>query len=631
MKRQFNFYTRTNQIIIDGTLFAFSLAAAYLFRFEGVLSWPWMKQYLLWLPYLLAARLLINWKLGIYRFVWRYVSLSDALLIARSLLIPTAGLLALRLLYPEKASFSPWVKLPISVIALEFLLSLVGSLGARAARRILYEQQRKHIHAENPTTTLLIGAGRTGAMVAKDLAANTNINLIGFLDDDLKKVGCLISGLPVLGPTSSLQSVVQEHAVQEVITCIPQPPRVLLRTLWALCDSVRVPLRIVPTLDEIMHGNVNIAAIREVRITDLLGRETLEAFSNGSAVASAYQNKRILITGAGGSIGSELARQLAKLSPRQLVLLDKDENGLSDVYWQFGAQLDDIEVHPVIADIRSPERLQSIFSRFRPEVVFHAAAHKHVPLMEMNPSEAILNNVVGTHNLVKQSLGSGTSRFVLISTDKAVKPVSVMGATKRVCEMILEAYSDRGPTCFSGVRFGNVIGSRGSVVPLFQKQIARGEPIAVTHPEMQRYLMTIPEAVRLVIEAGTMGSGGEMFVLNIGVPVSILNMARELIEHSGLRPERDIPIKITQLRPGEKIREELIDGDRETLSATCSENIGLVKGPSFNPAAFFEALTRLEDAARQEATQEIHEVFRNLDIGFEPAPAAPMPPNSEIR
>ncbi|MGH6631338.1 MAG: polysaccharide biosynthesis protein, partial [Burkholderiales bacterium] len=283
-------------------------------------------------------------------------------------------------------------------------------------------------------------------------------------------------------------------------------------------------------------------------MADLLGRETIESQADSSEVAPIYSGKRILITGAGGSIGSELSRQLYELKPSQLVLLDKDENGLNEIYVRLASNSDGLPVHPVVADIRSRERLQGVFSRFRPEVVFHAAAHKHVPLMEMNPCEAILNNVVGTRNLVELSSTFGVSHFVFISTDKAVKPVSIMGASKRVCEMIVQAGGQNGSTRFSCVRFGNVMGSRGSVIPFFQQQIARGGPVTVTHPDVQRFLMTIPEAVRLVIRAGTLGSAGEIFILDMGDPVPILDLARDLIELSGLRPGKDIQIEVTQLR-----------------------------------------------------------------------------------
>jgi FlaA1/EpsC-like NDP-sugar epimerase len=311
-----------------------------------------------------------------------------------------------------------------------------------------------------------------------------------------------------------------------------------------------------------------------------------------------------------------------KAAPDKLVLLDKDENGLHDVYVRLGRAPNGSVVHPVVADIRFPERLGAIFEEFRPETVFHAAAHKHVPLMEMNPCEAILNNVTGTRNLVELSKAAGVSRFIFISTDKAVKPVSIMGASKRICEMIVQTHGGDGKTRFACVRFGNVMGSRGSVIPFFQQQIARGGPVTVTHPEVQRYLMTIPEAVRLVIQAGTLGAAGEIYVLDMGDPVPVLDLARDLIELSGLRPGHDIQIETTQLRPGEKLIEELIDSSCEKLGPTAYEKIRVVRGPSIDQVTFDAKLAELEAAAESQQPQRVFEVLRGANIGFDPAATA---------
>jgi FlaA1/EpsC-like NDP-sugar epimerase len=618
MKRaRFDLYTRTNQLIVDGVIFATSFALAYAIRFEGVPQWPFLKQFLIWVPYLVALRLYVNWKLGIYRFIWRYVSLSDAIAITRALSVATGFLLALRLVYPSWAIFAGRLKISLTVIALEFLLSLIGCLGARALRRILYQRQPgKAVEGVKVRRLLLIGAGRAGVMTAKEISANPYVEPVGFLDDDSKKIGSVINGVRVLGPLDSLPSVVARNEVEEVVICIPRPPRALLKRVWAMCEQLAVQTKIVPTLEEVLQGKVNIAAFRDVQMADLLGRETIESQGDANEVAPTYSGKRILITGAGGSIGSELSRQLFELKPEQLVLLDKDENGLNEIYVRLGANSGGVAVHPVVADIRFPERLRGIFSRFRPEVVFHAAAHKHVPLMEMNPCEAILNNVVGTRNLVELASLFGVSHFVFISTDKAVKPVSIMGASKRVCEMIVQAQGGNGPTRFSCVRFGNVMGSRGSVIPLFQQQIARGGPVTVTHPDVQRFLMTIPEAVRLVIRAGTLGSAGEIFILDMGDPVPILDLARDLIELSGLRPGQDIQIEVTQLRPGEKLTEELVDAATERFSPTRFEKIRVVTGQPVDPSLVADKFLVLEKAARRESAQEIYQILRDLNIGF---------------
>jgi FlaA1/EpsC-like NDP-sugar epimerase len=618
-KPRFELYTRTNQIIVDAIIFTLSFGLAYAIRFEGFPTWKYAKEFLLWLPYLVAMRLYVNWKMGIYRFIWRYISLSDALAITRSLAVVTAFLLALRLLYPSRTLLSEWLRISLVVIALEFLLSLAGSLGARALRRVLYQRQvEKELAGTEARRLLLVGAGRAGLAVASEFAARPEVEIVGFLDDDPRKIGTVISGVRVLGPLDTLPSAVARHDVDEVVICIPRAPRETLRRLWALADHTNVQMKIVPTLEEVLRGKVNIATFREVQMADLLGREAVDLSADAESIAPVYRGKRILITGAGGSIGSELATQLMQLAPECLVLLDKDENGLNDVYVRLTPNPNHHAVHPVVADIRSPERLRAIFGRFLPEIVLHAAAHKHVPLMELNPSEAILNNVVGTRNLVELAKAGGIERFIFISTDKAVKPTSMMGASKRVCEMVIQAQGRDGPTRFACVRFGNVMGSRGSVIPLFQQQIARGGPVTVTHPEVQRFLMTIPEAVRLVIQAGTLGTAGEIFILDMGDPVPIIDLARDLIELSGLRPGRDVQIETTQLRPGEKLAEELADSATERLAPTRFEKIRVIEGGAMNPAEFHRRLAELEDAARRDLPSRIYEILIQLGIGYDP-------------
>ena len=606
------------QWIVDGLVAGVAFYLAYQVRFEGAV--PASARYQLWLliDFIMLGRVLSNYFTRVYRRMWRYISLHDAMYLSASYLVFSAILVAVRLGLPN----SWWlVRVPLSIVVVEYVFSLGGAVAVRSLWRLLKEEKRHgRQNGENVRRAVLIGAGRAGLTVAKDLGSRSDIKAIGFLDDDPMKAGALINGLPVLGPLSLLPSVVSEHGVQEVIVCIPKAPRETLKRVWAYCEMLPVRAWIIPSLEEILQSKVNISHFREVLMSDLLGRDTIGMSVEHSDVIAAYRDKRILITGAGGSIGSELACQLLDMNPAQLVLLDKDENGLNDTYLRMESASLKVKVHPVVADIRFPARLQAVFSRFRPEVVFHAAAHKHVHLMEMNPCEAVLNNVGGTRNLVELSRTSGVSRFVFISTDKAVKPTSVMGATKRLCEMIVQSNGrDVHPgTAFSCVRFGNVVGSRGSVVPIFQKQIANGEPITITHAEAERFLMTIPEAVRLVIQAGMLGSAGEIYVLQMGDPVSIKNLARNVIELSGLRPEKDVEIKITQLRNGEKIREELADPDRETLLPTRFEEINVIRGQSFDSTLFARQLRALEDAARREAAVEVLQLMQVYDIDFHP-------------
>jgi FlaA1/EpsC-like NDP-sugar epimerase len=627
-KLETKLYTRTNQVLIDALIFASSFALAYVIRFEGIPPWRDVKEFMLWVPYVVGLRLYINWKMGVYRFIWRYISLSDALVIARSLAIMTSVMLLFRFGYPSHLPLRPYFQISLAIIAMDFAFALFGSLGVRALRRVLYQRQvQKEVAGAEARNVLLVGAGRAGLAVASEFGPRPDVNLVGFLDDDPGKIGRTIAGTQVLGPLDSLPEMVRRHAVDEVVICIPRAPRETLKKLWALADHTNVQVKIVPTVDEILRAKVNIASFRDVQLADLLGREIADLPHSGSEMLAAYRGKRILVTGAGGSIGSELATQLHAIGLESLFLLDKDENGLNDIYVRLTSSGKGNSIHPVIADIRNADRLCYVFGRFQPEIVFHAAAHKHVPLMELNPSEAILNNVIGTRNLVELAVRSGLERFVFISTDKAVKPMSVMGASKRVCEMVVQSHSGEGPTRFACVRFGNVVGSRGSVIPLFQQQIARGGPVTVTHPEVQRFLMTIPEAVRLVIQAGTLGTRGEVFILDMGDPVNILGLARDLIELSGLRPGVDIQIETTSLRPGEKLNEELVDDMTERLSPTPIEKIRVVESRPFDREQFRRTLAELEAAARQESAERIYEVFTSLNIGFNPIAAQTVAAN----
>jgi FlaA1/EpsC-like NDP-sugar epimerase len=607
-------YSSLNQRLIDATIAGISFYLAYQLRFNWSVPAGSLEQMWLLLPAIMLGRVLVNSALKTYRLVWRHTGLADAVIVARSCAVFSFVLLALRLWAPNRLVD---IRMPLSIIVIEFLLSLEGSLVARALRRLLYERfSHKLLSGHAATCVLLVGAGQAGVTAAKEIASRTGVRPVGFVDDDPKKLGCCINGLHVLGTLNSLAKIVQEYRVREVLLCLARPPRNLLRTVWATCDHLGVRVKIIPTFEEIFEGKTNVAAFRDIEMHDLLGREPVTQLQNEGEVLAAYRGKRILITGAGGSIGSELAYQLAKVKPAQLVLLDKDENGLSDAYLRIGSEVKGVSLFPAVADIRFSGRLRSLFADFRPEVVFHAAAHKHVYLMEANPCEAILNNVVGTRNVVEKSVAFGVSRFVLISTDKAVRPTSIMGASKRVCEMVVQSQADAGQTRFCCVRFGNVLGSRGSVVPIFRKQIERGGPITVTHPEVRRYLMTIPEAVGLLIQAGTLGCSGETFVLEMGEPVLIQDLARDLIECSGLRPGRDIQIQLTRLRHGEKLNEILFDEMTEKLSHTQFEKIYAINGPAIDPVRFAGELAALEDAARLGSLPGITRILRELNIGF---------------
>jgi len=616
-KLRFDLYTRTNQIIIDGFIFAMSFALAYAIRFEGIPQWPYLKQFLLWLPYLIALRLYVNWKLGIYRFIWRYVSLADAIAIIRSLAVVTAFLLAVRLFYPGWLLLAARFKISLTVIALEFFLSLIGCLGARALRRILYERGEKIPLARDRERKRLIlyGAGRAGLLLLKELNNHAEVEVVGFVDDDPKKVGTTISGAKVLGSGKALGDIVRRSQIDEVVISIATDDRRALAQIVAQCEGIPIAAKIIPSLHEIVEGRVSISQIREVRIEDLLGRDSVEVTEFDEQVRHVYTGKRILVTGAGGSIGSELVRQLLLLDPESIAILDKDENSIYELEQELVFRFPDARIEPQIADIRHRERLLALFAEFRPQVVFHAAAHKHVPLMEKHPCEAVLNNVYGTKTLLDACRENGVERFVFISSDKAVNPTSVMGATKRVGEMLVQALANGGSLPSACVRFGNVMDSRGSVIPLFRKQIAEGGPITVTHPEVVRFFMTIPEAVQLVLCAGTLGEQGEVFVLDMGNPRKILDLAHEMVLLSGFELGKDIEIAITGLRPGEKLVEELV-APTEDVCPTRFEKVSMIVPCALEANRVSEDVANLLKTAQENDREGVYRVLSGMGLRF---------------
>ena len=512
----------------------------------------------------LAIKIPVYYFFGLYRRLWIYASTGELRLITVAVTtasVLTSGVMALlivtRNVYPG---------MPRSALGIDWLLSLVLIGGSRFALRILAEQSMSARSSGKSKRAIIIGAGDAGALVVRELQKTSQLNLIpvGFLDDDPAKQKHSIHGITVIGAVNDLASAIDLHHVDEVIIAIPSAPGQLVRAINDVCRVKGIPSRTMPGIYELIGGKVSVNRLREVDITDLLRREPVRV--NDEAVGAALEGKRVLVTGAGGSIGRELCRQIARRNPSELVLLGHGENSIFEILLELNQEYPNLSLSPVIADIRNAERLAQIFAQHQPHVVFHAAAHKHVPLMEVNIVEAVTNNVIGTRNVVQAALSQNVERFVLISTDKAVRPSSIYGATKRLAEMIVLDASSRSiplgrstPHAFSVVRFGNVLGSRGSIIPIFKNQIAGGGPVTITHPDMYRFFMTIPEAVYLVLQAASMENGGETFVLNMGEPVRILDLAEDLIRLSGLEPHRDIEISYTGIRAGEKLTEELWD------------------------------------------------------------------------
>jgi FlaA1/EpsC-like NDP-sugar epimerase len=446
--------------------------------------------------------------------------------------------------------------MPRSALGIDWLVSLVLIGGSRFALRVLAEQSAAP-RPERARRALIVGAGEAGALVVRELQRSALLNLapVGILDDDSTKQRQEIHGIPIIGYIRDLAEVIDSRAIEEVIFAIPSAPGRLLRAVSDVCRVKGIASRTMPGIYELIGGRVSVSRLREVDITDLLRREPTHVHE--AMIGRVLSGKRVLVTGAGGSIGQELSRQIARWNPRELVILGHGENSIFEAALELRDDFPALKLSPIIADVRDEQRIPAILREHNVEVLFHAAAHKHVPLMQSNVHEAVLNNVLGTQNVVDASVANNVERLVMLSTDKAIRPTSVYGATKRLAEMIVLDAARRHNRVFSVVRFGNVLGSRGSVIPLFKRQIAMGGPIQVTHPEMERYFMTIPEAVHLVLQAASMGRGGEAFLLEMGKQVKIVDLAEDLIRLSGLEPGRDIEIQFTGIRPGEKLSEEL--------------------------------------------------------------------------
>jgi FlaA1/EpsC-like NDP-sugar epimerase len=603
-------------LTIDGAVSALSWIIAYLLPFDGTVVGPDARQMLVWLPCVVVARVVLYWRYGIYRLVWRYISLPDVLIIARTSSLLTALLLLVRYGYASHLPAAPWLHVPVSVICLDYLLSLAGTLGVRACRRLLYEQHQrgKALPTARPRRMLLYGAGSAGVLAIKELKGRGDVEVIGFVDDDPQKAGKLIAETKVLGNGEMISALAVQNRIEEVVISIAAPGKEFLTRMLDRCSRIPVSVKIIPTLDEIILRRTSIGQIHDIRVDDLLGREHMAVTGNQQLLFESYSGKRILVTGAGGSIGSELVRQLLSLEPEALAVLDKDENSIYELEQEVLLRYGESTLCPLIADVRNLDRLTAAFDEFRPAIVFHAAAYKHVPLMEKNPCEAILNNVWGTENVLKAARHAGAHRLVYISSDKAVNPTSIMGATKRLGEIMVRAQAQAGRPRAACVRFGNVLGSRGSVIPLFQKQIAHGGPVTVTHEEIMRYFMTIPEAVHLVMCAGALGRQGETFVLDMGQPRKIMDMAREMLALAGLEPGRDIEIRITGLRQGEKLCEKLV-ADNESLSRTEVQKVSMiVPGAALNyPAGIISELIR---SAHANDSRAVYRMLSSLDIGF---------------
>jgi len=612
------FLTKVNQVLIDVFVFTFAYFAAFFLKFEGIPDPINLKQLLILFPYIVGARLLSFVLFSIYSIAWRYISIIDVVSIGKACLPVTILLLFGRIFLPTDL---PLCRLPLGVITLDFLFVLFGTLGVRMIRRLMTELSKREVFDNSRNIplkkkTLLVGAGDAGNMTVKELIQRPDLayEVVGFIDDDPKKISSAIQGVKVLGNTTQIPMIAKKLMIEEAIITMVNASSKEIRRIVEICKGAGLKTKIVPGLFEMLDNRVRISKIRDINIDDLLGRTVVSFKNHLSNVTQVYKDKRIMVTGAGGSIGSELCRQLASMKPKELILVDKDENSMYEIDTELKNVSRYYNLRPIIINLVDLERVEDIFNKNKPEIVFHAAAHKHVPLMEYNISEAVLNNVYGTRNTALQSHKHGVERFIFISTDKAINPTSVMGATKKIGEIIIQGIATNSATRFSCVRFGNVLGSRGSVVPLFQKQISQRGPITITHPDMKRYFMSISEAVQLIIQAGTIGRKGEIFVLDMGEPIRISDLAKDLIRLSGYA-EDDLDIEYVGLRPGEKLFEEILI-DEERAKATNFEKIFIAPPVENGRDDFQEKLEEIIEAARKGEDDRILQALREVGIGY---------------
>jgi FlaA1/EpsC-like NDP-sugar epimerase len=562
-------------LIGDLVLIVASVFGSFALRLElGPLFVYYLPQALTMIIVALLVKPFVYYSFGLYSRVWAYASIRELKIITAAVSIASAVVASIIALLTFIQYYQGF---PRSVLAIDWLLSLLAVGGLRFALRLLSESRSGRVGIEGQSKRILIvGAGDAGALVVREMQKNPQLNLspVCFVDDDESKLKQRVHDVPVEGTLEDLGRVIDNWFIQEVIIAIPSAPGAVVRQVIDICRIKNVPFRTMPGIYELIGGKINVGRLREVDITDLLRRAPVKIDS--TLIGSSLSGKRVMITGAGGSIGRELCRQISRWGPESLILLGHGENTIFETLIDLERNFPSLPVHPIVADIRNLDRLSNVIAHFQPQLIFHAAAHKHVPLMEINIEEAITNNVIGTRNVAEAALNSEVGRLVMISTDKAIRPSSVMGATKRLAEMLILDAANRSGKPFSVVRFGNVLGSRGSVIPLFNQQIADGGPVTVTHPDMQRYFMTIPEAVHLVLQAAAMGNGGEVYVLRMGEQVKILQLADDLIRLSGLEPEKDIEIVFTGIRPGEKLSEELWDQWAQFESTSHDDIVQLV-------------------------------------------------------
>jgi FlaA1/EpsC-like NDP-sugar epimerase len=633
MRNLFIAYRRFFVVLVHLLLWTTALGASLLLRFEFEIPRSILRIAPVLLLLTLLLRGLVHWRLGLFHGLWRYSGSRDLLSLLQAAALSSV-LIAAAWAFVQSGTF------PRSILVLDFAFSIliVGGLrfGIRTVREVTLQSTRSDrdgTSGEPRRRVLVIGAGDAGEMLMREITRTYahRYEPVGFLDDSRAKQNERIHGVPVIGVIDDVVLLAKRERIDEIILAIPTMTGHDIRRIVELCRPTGASLRTLPGVDSLIDGRVTVSQLADVAIEDLLGRApvTLDA----EAVQIFLRGRVVLVTGAGGSIGSELCKQICRFGPKRVILIEQAENNLFEIHRALCAEFPNVAVTPFIADICDSRRLDSIFDSERPAVVFHAAAHKHVPMMESNPGEAIKNNVFGTKKLADAADRYNVEFFVMVSTDKAVNPTSVMGVSKRTAEIYVQALSQRSRTQFVTVRFGNVLGSAGSVIPIFKQQIAAGGPVMVTHPEMQRYFMTIPEACQLILQAGTMGRGGEIFVLDMGKPVKIVDLARDLIRLSGYTPDEDIAIEFSGIRPGEKLFEEL-SFDSENATKTRHPKIFVGTFRPYPWEAVEKGLARLHALSEGSAPNLIRGAFQELVPEYSPPEGSSSegpPPSNLVR
>ena len=583
-------------VVLDILIIMISGFLALYVRFDFSFSKMDMKYVdyeLYYLPVNLILTLLIFVAFKLYRSVWRFASTTELLNVigacSGSILVQIVLMAILKM------------RMPVSYYMMKYVLLIAGIGCLRFTYRILrmFQERRLGLQRDKRKNTMIVGGGEAGAMIIKEFQNSRYLDqkVCCVVDDNISKVGKYIRGVKIMGTREDIPHLAHELDIDEIIVALPSASQKEVSAILQICQKTDCQLRVLPGLYQMINGEVSVSRLRKVEIEDLLGREPIKL--QVESVMGYVQGKVVLVTGGGGSIGSELCRQIAAHDPKQLIIVDIYENNAYDIQQELKRKYPNLDLVVLIASVRNTHRINTIFETYRPEIVYHAAAHKHVPLMEDSPNEAIKNNVFGTYKTAQAADKYGVKRFVLISTDKAVNPTNVMGASKRMCEMVIQMMNSRSKTDFVAVRFGNVLGSNGSVIPLFKKQIEQGGPVTVTHPDIIRYFMTIPEAVSLVLQAGALAKGGEIFVLDMGEPVKILDLAVNLIKLSGYKPYDEIPIEFTGLRPGEKLYEELLMSE-EGLQETENKLIHIGKPIDFDEEWFRKKLDEIYELANED-------------------------------